>query len=122
VKAAEVGSKERTDAVALRAALESAVQLGRRDEVNRQAEMANSTKCRDSLQRRVAGFLIRTCHAYTAVPSHIRVLDYAIKDSDMVIRRVRARRAIDKVTWCSLLRSFSRFVYTLECLSMCTDG
>jgi hypothetical protein len=37
-------------AVALWAALESAVQLGRGDEVNKQAEMANPTKCRDSLQ------------------------------------------------------------------------
>jgi hypothetical protein len=37
--------------VALRAALESAVQLGRGDEVNRQAEIANPTRCRvDSLQ------------------------------------------------------------------------
>jgi hypothetical protein len=43
-------TKDRTRAVALRAALESAVQLGRGDEVNRQAEMANPTKCRDSLQ------------------------------------------------------------------------
>jgi hypothetical protein len=42
-------TKERTGAVALRAALESAVQLGRGDEGNRQAEMANPTKCRDSL-------------------------------------------------------------------------
>jgi hypothetical protein len=33
----------------IRAALESAVQLGRGDEVNRQAEMANPTKCSDSL-------------------------------------------------------------------------
>jgi hypothetical protein len=36
--------------VAVRAALESAVQVGRGDECNRQAEMANPTKCRDSLQ------------------------------------------------------------------------
>jgi hypothetical protein len=45
-------TKERTStgAVAPRAALESAVQLGRGDEGNRQAEMANPTKCRDSLQ------------------------------------------------------------------------
>jgi hypothetical protein len=42
-------SKERGD-VALRAALESAVQLRRGDEGNRQAEMANPTKCRESLQ------------------------------------------------------------------------
>jgi hypothetical protein len=42
--------KDRTDAVALRAALESAVRLGRCHEVNRQAEMANPAKCRDSLQ------------------------------------------------------------------------
>jgi hypothetical protein len=33
-------TKDRTGAVALRAALESAVQLGRGDEVNRQAEIA----------------------------------------------------------------------------------
>jgi hypothetical protein len=43
-------TKECTGAVALRAALESAVQLGLGDEGNRQAEMANPTKCRDSLQ------------------------------------------------------------------------
>jgi hypothetical protein len=43
-------TKERTGAVAVRAALESAVQVGRGDEGNRQAEMANPTKCRDSLQ------------------------------------------------------------------------
>jgi hypothetical protein len=43
-------TKDRTGAVALRAALELAVQLGRGDVVNRQAEMANPTKCRDSLQ------------------------------------------------------------------------
>jgi hypothetical protein len=42
--------KDRTGAVALRAALESAVQLGRGDVVNRQAEMANPAKCRDSVQ------------------------------------------------------------------------
>jgi hypothetical protein len=42
--------KERTGAVAVRAALESAVQVGRGDEGNRQAEMVNPTKCRDSLQ------------------------------------------------------------------------
>jgi hypothetical protein len=42
--------KERTGAVAVRAALESAVQLGRGDEGNRQSEMANPTKYRDSLQ------------------------------------------------------------------------
>jgi hypothetical protein len=41
---------DRTGAVALRAAFESAVQLGRSDEVNRLAEMANPTNCRDSLQ------------------------------------------------------------------------
>jgi hypothetical protein len=34
-------TKERTGAVALRAALESAVQVGRGDKGNRQAEMAN---------------------------------------------------------------------------------
>jgi hypothetical protein len=44
-------SKERTGAVSVRAALESALQGGRGDEGNRQAEMANPTKCRDSLQR-----------------------------------------------------------------------
>jgi hypothetical protein len=43
-------TKERTGAVAVRAALESAVQVGRGDEGNRQAEMANPAKCRDSLQ------------------------------------------------------------------------
>jgi hypothetical protein len=47
----QASTKDRTGAVALRAALESAVQLGRGDEVNREAEMANPTKCRDSLQR-----------------------------------------------------------------------
>jgi hypothetical protein len=41
---------DRTGAVALRVALESAVQHGRGDKVHRQAEMANPTKCRDSLQ------------------------------------------------------------------------
>jgi hypothetical protein len=40
-----------TGAVAFRAALESAVQVGRGNEGNRQAEMANPTKCRDSLQQ-----------------------------------------------------------------------
>jgi hypothetical protein len=35
---------------AYRAVLESAVQLGRGDEANRQAETANLTKFRDSLQ------------------------------------------------------------------------
>jgi hypothetical protein len=43
-------TKERTCAVALRAALESAVHVGRGDEGNRQAEMANPTKYMDSLQ------------------------------------------------------------------------
>jgi hypothetical protein len=43
-------TKERTGAVAVRAALESAVQVGQGLEGNRQAEMANPTKCRDSLQ------------------------------------------------------------------------
>jgi hypothetical protein len=42
--------KKCTGAVAVRAALESAVQVGRGNEGNRQAEMANPTKCRDSLQ------------------------------------------------------------------------
>jgi hypothetical protein len=41
-------TKDRTGSVALRAPLELAVQLGRGDEVNRQAEVANRTKCRDS--------------------------------------------------------------------------
>jgi hypothetical protein len=49
--ARHVCAKDSTGAVALRAALELAVQLGRGDEVNRQAEMANPTKRRDSLQR-----------------------------------------------------------------------
>jgi hypothetical protein len=43
-------TEERTGAVAVRAALESAVQVGRGNEGNRQAEMAIPTKCRDSLQ------------------------------------------------------------------------
>jgi hypothetical protein len=43
-------TKDRTGAVAVRAALESAVQVGRGDEDNRQAEMANPTKYRDWLQ------------------------------------------------------------------------
>jgi hypothetical protein len=43
-------TKDRTGSVALRAAFESVVQLGR-GAVNRQAEMANPTKCRDSLCR-----------------------------------------------------------------------
>jgi hypothetical protein len=43
-------AKERTGAVAVWAALESAVQVGRGLEGNRQAEMANPTTCRDSLQ------------------------------------------------------------------------
>jgi hypothetical protein len=49
--------------VAIRAALESAVQLGRGDEVsevnksevNREAEMAQTAKCRDSLQTKRHG-------------------------------------------------------------------
>jgi hypothetical protein len=48
-------SKERTGAVAVRAALESAVQVGRGDEGNRQAEMANTSKCRDSLRAVLPG-------------------------------------------------------------------
>jgi hypothetical protein len=43
-------TKERTGAVALRAALEAAMQLEGDEEVNRQAEMANPTTCRGSLQ------------------------------------------------------------------------
>jgi hypothetical protein len=50
-------TKERTGAVAVRVALESAVQVGRGDEGNRQAEMANPTKCRDSLQWGTTGIL-----------------------------------------------------------------
>jgi hypothetical protein len=46
-------TKESTGAVAVRAALELAVQVGRGDEGNRQAEMANPTKYRDSLQQPV---------------------------------------------------------------------
>jgi hypothetical protein len=50
----QTGTKDHTGSVALREALESAVQLERGlergDEVNRQAEMANPTKYRDSLQ------------------------------------------------------------------------
>jgi transposase len=38
----------RAGAVALRTALDPAVQLGRGDKVNRHAKVANSTKCRDS--------------------------------------------------------------------------
>jgi hypothetical protein len=47
VKVAEVQNMARH---VLRAALESAVQVGRGNEGNRHAEMANPTKCRDSLQ------------------------------------------------------------------------
>jgi hypothetical protein len=43
-------TKERAGAMAVRAALESALQVGRGDEGNRQADMANPTNCRDSLQ------------------------------------------------------------------------
>jgi hypothetical protein len=42
--AVTVAEVQNTGAVALRAALESAVQLGRGGEVNRQAEKANLTK------------------------------------------------------------------------------
>jgi hypothetical protein len=49
-RGAEHGQACATGAVAVGAALESAVQVGRGDEGNRQAEMANPTKCRDSLQ------------------------------------------------------------------------
>jgi hypothetical protein len=45
-------TKDRTGAVALKAALESAVQLRQGNQVNRQAEMANPTNCRESLQQR----------------------------------------------------------------------
>jgi hypothetical protein len=43
-------AKNRTGAVAVRAALALAVTLGRGNEVNRQAEMANSAKSRDPIQ------------------------------------------------------------------------
>jgi hypothetical protein len=43
-------TKEHTGAVAVRAALKSAMQVGRGDEGNMQAEIGNPTKCRDSLQ------------------------------------------------------------------------
>jgi hypothetical protein len=49
-------TKDRTGAVDLRTAVESAVQLGRGDEVNRQSEMANLSKCRDSLQVGCRGY------------------------------------------------------------------
>jgi hypothetical protein len=55
-------TKERTGAVAVRAALESAMQVGRG---NRQAEMANPTKCRDSLQ--VSQIRFNGCNVHTAV-------------------------------------------------------
>jgi hypothetical protein len=48
--ARHVLTKDRTGAVALTAALESAMQLEQGDKVNRHAEMANPTKSRDSLQ------------------------------------------------------------------------
>jgi hypothetical protein len=57
-------TKDRTGLVALGAALESAVQLGRGDEVNRQAEIANSTKCTDSA--RVPGSVT---HLMMSLPS-----------------------------------------------------
>jgi hypothetical protein len=41
---------DRTRSVAGRASLESAVQLGRGDEVNSQAERADPSKCRESVQ------------------------------------------------------------------------
>jgi hypothetical protein len=45
-------TKDNTGAVALRAALESAVQLGQAVEVNRQAKMAHPTKCRVRFSQR----------------------------------------------------------------------
>jgi hypothetical protein len=56
-------TKERTGAVAVRAALESAVQVGRGNEGNRQAEMANPTKCRDSLQTLCCASCAASCSA-----------------------------------------------------------
>jgi hypothetical protein len=66
-------TQDRTGAVALRAALESAVQLGRGEKVNRQAEMAIPTKCRDSLQIRMSyrthGALVsKICHCTVQTP------------------------------------------------------
>jgi hypothetical protein len=52
-KVAEHGracTKDRTGAVPLRAALESAVQIRRGDEMNRQAELANPTRCIPTLE------------------------------------------------------------------------
>jgi hypothetical protein len=57
-------TKERTGAVAVRAALESAGQAGRGDEGNRQAEMANPTECRDSLQTELDGKTFCVSSAY----------------------------------------------------------
>jgi hypothetical protein len=48
-------AKGRTGAAAVTAELESAVRFGRGDEVNRHAEMANLTICRDLLQNIVGG-------------------------------------------------------------------
>jgi hypothetical protein len=45
------GPKDPTGAAAVLTALESAVQLGRGDKVNRQAKTAILTKCRDFLQQ-----------------------------------------------------------------------
>jgi hypothetical protein len=53
VERGQTCTEDCTGAVALRAALESAVQLGRGHEMNRQAEVADTTKCRDSLQARL---------------------------------------------------------------------
>jgi hypothetical protein len=54
-----------TNAVALTAARESAKQLERGDEVNRQAEVANPRKCKDLLQ---------SCYFWT--PGSFRLLKY----------------------------------------------
>jgi hypothetical protein len=65
----QASTKDCTGAVALRAALELAMQLGQGDEVNRQAEMANPTKCRESLQYHYQGhhaFGGMTCEVFAA--------------------------------------------------------
>jgi hypothetical protein len=57
-------AKERTAAVADMAALASAVLVGRGDEGNRQAEMANPAKCRNLLQ-------VLTCLRYAGASMSI---------------------------------------------------
>jgi hypothetical protein len=66
-------TKELTGAVAVRAALESAVQVGRSDEGNRQAEMANPTKCGDSLQLACDQTRIRLPRARKHELAHLNV-------------------------------------------------